>query len=85
MEMITLNDGTELQDSHALSSGGTLYFYLKHVTFAEAYEMLSDPDKTAHIVCSIHGDETAYDGYTDLYSLKREADGTITGGLMAAD
>ena len=84
METVVLNDGTRLLDSHVLPDGNTLWFYLKHITFEEAFELMSDSSKTSRIIMDYFGDVTEYNGYTDLFCLKREEDMRITGGLKHA-
>lgn len=81
METLTLNDGTILANSHALLSGRTLWFYLGSVTFTEAFELMNDPNKTRRIISNSYGDEQEYNGYTDLFCLRREESGIISGGL----
>lgn len=81
METVTLNDGTVLNDSHVLESRGILWFYLRGVTFERAYELMVDDGRTERIVMNSYGSETVFTGYTDLFSLRREDDGMITGGL----
>lgn len=80
METLTMNDGKAL-NGHVLLSGGTLWFYLNDVTFSEAYEIMSDPGKTVRITANSYGAVMEYSGYVDLFCLRRENDGTITGGL----
>ena len=84
METITLNDGTVLENSHVLLSRNVLWFYLNGVSFEDAFALMSDVDKTIRIVASSYGSETEYTAYTDLFCLRREDDGMITGGLNHA-
>lgn len=84
METVVLNDGTKLLDSHVLPDGNTLWFYLKNITFEEAFELMSDSSKTSRIIMDYFGTVTEYNGYTDLFCLKREEDMRITGGLKRA-
>ena len=84
METVVLNDGTKLLDSHVLLDGNTLWFYLKNITFEEAFELMNDSSKTSRIIMDYFGDVTEYNGYTDLFCLKREEDMRITGGLKHA-
>ena len=84
MEKLILNDGTELENSHVLLSGTTLWFYLNGVTFNEAYELMSDPEKTGKIIAEYYGSVAEYDSYTDLFCLRREDDGMVSGGLKHA-
>ena len=84
METITLNDGTVLENSHVVLGRNILWFYLNGISFNDAFTLMSDPDNTVEIVAEQYGVETTYTGYTDLFSLTREDDGMITGGLNHA-
>lgn len=84
MEKLILNDGTELKNSHVQLSGTILWFYLNGVTFDEAYQLMSDTGKTEKITAEYYGSTTEYYSYSDLFCLRREDDGMITGGLKHA-
>ena len=87
METITLNDGTVLTDATTIGALPGLWVHIqKGLTFAEAFALFSDPKKTAVITSDKSepnrpGEGTVYEGYTDLYMLKREDDGMIVIGL----
>lgn len=87
METITLNDGTILHDAITIGAIPGLWVHItKGLTLAEAFELFSDPQLTAVITSDKSepnrpGEGTVYEGYTDLYMLKREDDGTIVIGL----
>ena len=42
-------------------------------------------EKTARIEQDAYGSVTAFEGYTDLFCLRREDDGMITGGLYKTE
>ena len=84
MEKLILNDGTELP-AHAILASSILWVYLDgSITLAEAFELLINPEKTERIVAEYYGDTTVYEGYTDLFCIRREADGSINAGLGKA-
>lgn len=85
MQTLTLNDGTVLQNSHVLRDRNILWFYLQEITFAGAFELMANAEKTARIEQDAYGSVTAFEGYTDLFCLRREDDGMITGGLYKTE
>jgi len=84
MQKLTLNDGTVLENSHVILNGSTLWFYLTGITFTETFNVMNDASRTETITADSFGDVTAYEGFTDLFCLRREDDGMITGGLKHA-
>lgn len=87
METITLNDGTVINDAVTIGAIPGLWVHIqKGLTLAEAFALFSDPEKTAVIASDRSepnrpNEGTVYEGYTDLYMLKREDDGMIVVGL----
>jgi hypothetical protein len=82
METLTLNDGTVFDPAHAIEVNGILYVYLDNgITLAEAFELLADPEKTSVITGNAYGNITTYEGYTDLFCIRREDDGQVNAGL----
>lgn len=87
METITLNDGTVLYNAITIGALPGLWVHIqKGLTLAEAFDLFSDPEITAVITSDKSepnrpGEGTVYEGYTDLYMLKREDDGTVVIGL----
>lgn len=80
METIRLNDGTVL-NGHVQQVGSVLWFYLDGMTFASAYDAMSKPEAVRKITASVYGTETAFDGFTELFCLRLEDSGQVTGGL----
>jgi hypothetical protein len=87
METLTLNDGTVVHDAVTIGALPGLWVHItKGYTLPEAYTLFSNPEITA-VITSDKSDPrkpdegTVYEGYTDLYMLKREDDGTIVIGL----
>ena len=81
-QFLILNDHTILNPAHAILAGGVLWVYIEGgMTLAEAFEQLSDPEKTCRIEAKEFGTETLYEGYTDLFCITREDDGRINAGL----
>lgn len=83
METIMLNDGREI-NGHVQHVGGVLWFYLDGLTFSEAYEAMSEPEATQKITASVYGTETVYEGFSELFCLRLEDSGQVTGGLKHA-
>lgn len=87
METITLNDGTVLHDAITIGAIPGLWVHIqKGLSLAEAFTLFSATELTAVITSDKSepnrpGKGTVYEGYTDLFMLKREDDGTIVIGL----
>ena len=82
METLTLNDGTVFDPAHAIEVNGILWVYLDGgLTLEEAFELLADPDKTSTITGNAYGVSTVFEGYTDLFCIRREDDGQVNAGL----
>ena len=87
METITLNDGTVVNNAVTIGAIPGLWIHIQNgLTLAEAFSLFSDPEKTAVITSDKSEpnrprEGTVYEGYTDLFMLKREDDGTIVIGL----
>lgn len=71
---LTLSDGTDLKNSHALQDRTTLFVYIEDedVDFKKAFGYLSDPEKVSHIVYHYYKAELIFDGYTKLTSMTDE-------------
>ena len=84
-EFLILNDGTRLLEAHAILSGSTLWVYLDgELTLAQAFNLLNDPEKTRHITANEYGAVSEYNGFTDLFCIRREDDGQVNAGLNKA-
>ena len=87
METITLNDGTVINDAVTIGAVPGLWIHIPNgFTIAKAYKLFSVKNKTSVITSdksepSRPREGTVYEGYTDLFMLKREDDGTIVIGL----
>ena len=87
METITLNDGTVINDAVTIGAIPGLWVHIQNgLTLAEAFTLFSDPEKTSVITSDKSepnkpNEGTVYEGYTDLFMLKREDDGMIVVGL----
>jgi len=77
---IKLYDGT-LVSGTAADDDDILWLSLEGVGFAEAASMLSDPAKTGVITAIIGKTERMYGGFTQLFSLRKDAAGKISAGL----
>jgi len=79
---LILNDGTELQDSYVISSGSVLWVYVyARIGFAELFDLLNDRRKTARVTLDQEGTMAYFDGYTDLFCIRKEDGGFISAGL----
>ena len=81
-QLLILNDGTRLFPAHAIVAGGVLWVYLDGgLTLAEAFEVLNDQEKTCRITADEYGTVTVYEGYTDLFCIRKEDNGQVNAGL----
>ena len=80
-EMLTLNDGTVIENSHAIPSGEILWVYINGYAFEQVFFLLTYPEKTEKIVADRFGVVTEYDGYTHLFCLSEEGGGMVSAGL----
>ena len=85
MRKLILNDGTELQPAYVILAGGVLWVYLDGgLTLAEAFELLIDPEKTVKITANAFGEVTEYNGFTELFCIRKEDNGQVNAGLRKA-
>lgn len=81
-QFLILNDGTRLLEAHAILSGGTLWVYLDGgLTLTQAFNLLSDQEKTRHITANEFGVISEFNGFTDLFCIRREDNGQVNAGL----
>lgn len=79
MGKLTFNNGIEV-NGYLIETDGRLFLYLYGISFADAFELLNDPENTKKIKSDgISGDKTAR-GYKELYTLTKE-DGFVSAGL----
>ena len=79
---LILNDGTELDNSYVIQVGARLWVYIYgSITFQRVFELLNDPTKTTSIICDQYGKRNTYDGFTDLFCMRKEDGGWISAGL----
>lgn len=71
MELITLNDGTEVV-GHCILTDDSLFVYLDGKSILEGVMLFGEPSRTIRIVEMNHGVEHVYEGYTDIYSVSHE-------------
>ena len=79
-QTLTLNDGTVL-DGHCFESDGVLYVYLDRGTLKSVFPLLSERSKTSVIRADSYGTLTVFEGYTKLFALREETDGTVNACL----
>lgn len=84
-EKITLNDGTVIEPAHAIQAAGALWIYIdRESTMQEAFDMLSDRERTRRITAESYGEVNRHVGFTDLFCIRMETDGTVNAGLRKA-
>ena len=78
---LIMNDGTEINNAEAFVNSGVLWVYIySQMTFAKAFGILNSQAKT-RIIRAVNGATTTFTGYTNLFCLRKEDDGSISAGL----
>ena len=81
-QSLKLYDGTIIEPAHAILSGDVLWIYIDSgITLVEAFDLISDPEKTQVIDADEFGDVKSYTGFTDLFCIRRETNGQVNAGL----
>ena len=85
-QILILNNGTRIFPARATLAGGILWIYIDNteITLAEAFELLADPGKTNRIVTNEFGVINEYEGFTDLFCIRKEDNGQVNAGLKKA-
>lgn len=79
---LTLNDGTELGSSYVIRSGNNLWVYVyAQITFADLFSLLNNPENTAAITMKQGEEETVFEGFAELFCIRKEDEGFISAGL----
>lgn len=73
MEILILNDGTEL-NGHIMDDGEgrVIFVYLDNMSVYDGVMLFADREKTSKIRTLFHGAEHEYMGYTQLWSVSQE-------------
>ena len=80
-EKLTLNDGTELDNSSAILSGD-LFLYVNGSDLRTVFDLLIDPENTKQIIYTqVNGTLITYVGYKKLRAVTDEDNGLITAVL----
>lgn len=80
-EKLTLNDGTELENSSAILSGD-LFLYVNGSDLQTVFDLLINPEKTKQIIYTqVNGTLITYVGYKKLRAVTDEDNGLITAVL----
>ena len=80
-EKLTLNNGTELENSSAVISGD-LFLYMYGHGLKEVFDLLIDPENTAEIIYTQNnGEDVTFTGYMRLIAVRDEDVGLITAVL----
>ena len=82
-EKMTMNDGTEIR-GHLAETETRLFLYLYGISMREAFDLLTDPQKTKYIQWNRYGVTGETFGYTHLMSISEEPGGMI-GASMKKD
>ena len=81
-EKLTLNNGTELEDSSAILSVD-LFLYIRGKAMKAVFDLLIKPRNTEVIVYTRNnGESITYEGYTKLRAVSDEGNGLITAVLV---
>ena len=83
-EKLTLNDGTILNNSHALLSDGSLFIYVQQegMTINSFFGLFSDPNKTVKIIYTqVNGEDITFTKYKKLMAVRDEENGLFTAVL----
>ena len=73
MEIVRLNDGTELEGRIVENGDGMcIYVYIQNITMMQGFMMFYDVNKTSTITFVSYETEHVYEGYTELYSINNE-------------
>ena len=79
---LTLSDGTELEYSTVTQAGRILWVYCyARISFGDLFALLNDPEKVAEISMSQGSQVTWYDGFTELFCIRKEDAGFLSAGL----
>lgn len=83
METLTLNDGTVLENSHAIENNDMLFIYVENgSTISQVFEIFIDPEKTKKITFTrLGGAVITWRGYKRLMDVRDEEHGLITAML----
>ena len=83
MEALTLNDGTILENSHAIENNDMLFIYIENgSTIKAVFDLFIDPEKTTKITFTqLGGAEITWRGYRRLMDVRDEEHGLITAML----
>ena len=76
VEILTLNDGTEL-NGYAEENNGKLSVHIHEKTMREVFELLSEKTKTSKIISEKNGDTCIFKNYTHMYSITEAFQGLV--------
>lgn len=73
MEILILNDGTQV-NGHILPNGDDriIFVYLDGMSLVDGFTLFTDPEKAKRITANFYGQETVYEGFTELTSISSE-------------
>lgn len=79
MQIVTLNDGTELENSYAAETLDNLFLYISNgMSMLQVLMLMADPSKTEEITYTAGENTTVYSGYTVVQGITQEHGGMIS-------
>lgn len=79
---LILNNIIELQDSYVIKSGNILWMYVyADISFGDLFNMLNDTGATETVRMYRYGTESFFEGFTELFYMRKEDDGFIVAGV----
>ncbi len=82
MQTLTLNNDTELENSHAIKTDVGLFLYIgAGMILPDVAALLYDPDTSKKIVYDNGSEKTTFRGYKKLISVRDEGSGLISATL----
>lgn len=82
MEKLILKTGTEIEKSSVIESNENLFIYVENgFNIKQVFDSFYDSEATEKIIYSMDGEESVYEGYNKLVSVRDEGNGLITAVL----
>lgn len=85
-QYLVLNSGIQLNDSYVLQAGSKLWVYVydQGISFGELFNALNDPAAVSTVTQYTGGTPQVYEGFTELFCIRKEDGGFMTAGLRRA-
>ena len=79
MQKLTLNNGSVLENSHAMISDQNLFIYIMNgFGIMEVFNLMIEPENTKKIIYEAFGETTTFSGFKKLKAVRDEGNGMIT-------